>query len=94
MEGYLSLNDKISDVLATTQGKLLFMSFASKLMPKGKKGGAPKVMGFELTEDMMKMVGSFTILRATSMMGSLNITLTKEQLLDLNAKLNKIKKAK
>jgi len=41
---------------------------------------------------MMKMLGGFTVLRAMNMAGSANITVTKEQLLALNAELNKIKK--
>ena len=95
VEGYLSLNDKMSDVLATVQGKLLFASLVSKLMPKGKgKGEAPKAMGFELNENMMQMMGGFTVLRLTSMMGMMNISMTKEELLELNAKLNKIRKSK
>ncbi len=88
-EGYLSLNDKMSDVLATVRGKLLFAAMAAKMMPK--KG--EKVMGgFELNEGMMQMMGGFTVLRLTSMMGMMNIHFTKEQLLDLNKELNKIKK--
>ena len=39
---------------------------------------------------MMKMLGSFTILRLTSLLGAANVTLTKEQLLDMNEKLNAI----
>ena len=88
-EGYLSLNDKMSDVLATVRGKLLFASMMAKMMPK--KG--EKVMGgFELNDGMMEMMGGFTVLRLTSMLGMMNINMTKEQLLDLNAQLNKIKK--
>jgi len=88
-EGYLSLNDKMSDVLATVRGKLLFAGMMAKMMPK--KG--EKVMGgFELNEGMMEMMGGFTVLRLTSMLGMMNINMTKEQLLDLNAQLNKIKK--
>ncbi len=93
VEGYLSLNDKMSDVLATTQGKLLFAGLMAKLMPKGKDGKV-KAAGFELNEGMMQMMGGFTVIRLTSMMGMMNVHMTKEQLLDLNAKLNKIKKAK
>jgi len=37
------------------------------------------------------MVGSFTILRISSMGGMVGIEFTKEQLLDMNKKLNKIK---
>ena len=89
VEGHFSLNDKIGDILATMQGKLLFMGLMAKMMPK--KG--EKVMGgFEMNDSMMSMLGSFTVLRLSGMMGMAGINLTKEQLLDLNAKLNKIKK--
>ena len=79
--------------MATVRGKLLFAGLMAKMMPKGKDGGA-KAMGFELTPDMMQMMGGFTVLRLTSMLGMANIHLTKEQLLDLNAQLNKIKAPK
>ena len=92
-EGYLSLNNKMSEVMATVRGKLLFAGLMAKMMPKGKDGGA-KAMGFELTPDMMQMMGGFTVLRLTSMLGMANIHMTKEQLLDLNAQLNKIKAPK
>ena len=39
---------------------------------------------------MMKMLGSFTVLRLTSLLGACNVTLTKEQLLEMNAKLNEV----
>ena len=92
VEGYLSLNDKMSDVLATVQGKLLFAGLIARKLPKDKKGGAPKAMGFEINEDMMQMMGGFTVLRLTGMVSMMNISFTKEELLDLNARLNKIKK--
>jgi len=64
-------------------------------MPKASKDGEkPKAMGFELNADMMQMMGGFTVLRLTSMLGMMNIHMTKEELLDLNAQLNKIKKPK
>ena len=91
VEGHFSLNDKIGDILETMQGKLLFMGLMAKMMPK--KGD--KVMGgFEMTDGMMGMLGGFTVLRLSGMIGTMGINLTKEQLLDLNAKLNKIKKKK
>ncbi len=91
VEGHFSLNDTIGDIFATVQGKLLFMGMFAKMMPK--KG--EKVAGnFEFSDDMMKMMFSFTVLRLTSMVGMVGITLTKEDLLSLNAKLNKIKKPK
>jgi len=98
-EGYFSLNDKLSDILATEQGKLLFSSLAAQMMKASgrdkddgnKKGG---FAGFEMSEGMMQMLGGFTVLRLTSLIGTAGINFTKEELLDLNAKLNKIKKQK
>ena len=44
-------------------------------------------------EGAKQMMGGFSILRLASMIGGfMNIEITKEQLLDLNKKLNKIKK--
>ena len=85
-EGYLSLNSKMSDVMATMRGKLLFITLMAKLAPK--KGDGPSL---ELNEGMMQMLGSFTVLRLAGMMSMANINMTKAQLLDLNAQLNKIK---
>ena len=95
VEGHLSLNDKISTILATLQGKMLFGAMMLKFMPKGKGGEKPKAMGFELTDSMMEMMGSFTVLRLIGMAGGMmGIEFSKEELLDLNAKLNKIKRPK
>lgn len=52
----------------------------------GSTGG--KVTGFEITPAMMQMMGSFTVLRLTSLLGATDIKFTKEQLLALNAQLN------
>ena len=98
-EGYLSLNDKMSDIISTLQGKMLFMSMAGKLLggKKGKNGEAPKMeaMGFEINSDMMSMMGGFTALRLFTLMGGMmDVKFTKEQLLDINKKLNKIKAPK
>ena len=43
---------------------------------------------------IMQMLSGFTVLRLTSMIGMMNISFTKEELLKLNKKLNKIKKPK
>ena len=90
-EGYFSLNDKISDIFGTIKGKLLMMSLIGKFMPKK---GDKAMGGFEINDDMMKMMGGFTLLRLSGMIGMMGVELTKEDLLDLNAKLNKIKKPK
>ena len=88
-EGRLSLNSKMSEIMATFRGKLLLGKIFLKLK-KGMSGGA-KASGFEMTEDMMQMMGGFTLLRMTSLVGMLNVSFTKEELLALNKKLNKIK---
>ena len=89
VEGYFSLTDKMSDIMATMKGKLLFATMFAKMMPKK---GEKMMGGFEMNDTMMGMLGGFTVLRLSGMMGMAGINLTKEQLLDLNAKLNKIKK--
>lgn len=91
VDGYFSMNDKMSDIMANEQGRALFMGMMSQM------GG---VMGAEENPfanpenlgPMMQMMGGFTVLRLTKLMGAANVDFTKEQLLGLNAQLNKIKK--
>ncbi len=94
-EGRLSLNSKMSEIMATFRGKLALAGVFKKVM-KGmrgdQKGEKKKAAGFELNEGMMQMMGGFTLLRMTSMMGMMNVSFTKEELLKLNKKLNRIKK--
>ena len=98
-EGRLSLNNKVSEIMQTFRGKLWFIRLALKIKKKmnagkEKKGKKAEAAGFELNDGMMKMMGGFTVLRLTSMMGMLNISFTKEELLKMNKKLNRIKKPK
>ena len=96
-EGYLSLNDKMSDVISTIQGKMIFMGLAGKLMGGKDKGkdGKMEAMGFEIGPEMMSMMGGFTVLRLFTLMGGMmDVKFTKEDLLGINAKLNKIKRPK
>ena len=87
-EGYLSLNDKMSDVMQSEQGQALFASLMQNLLQ-----GENMVAGFELGPDMMDMMGGFTLLRLLTLMAGMTDTrMTKEELLALNAKLNQIKK--
>lgn len=89
-EGYCSLNSKISDILGTMSGKLIL----SLLLMKKTKGMKKKGEGNKssmVNKDTMAMIGSFTILRITSMVSMLGIEFTKEELLNLNKKLNRIK---
>ncbi len=96
-EGRFSLNDKISDILSSTRGKLWFAKLGLKLkksMGGGKKGKKGEAMGFEIGPEMMQMMGGFTVLRLTSLIGMLDISFTKEELLKMNKQLNKIRKPK
>ena len=95
-EGYLSLNDKMGTVLSTVRGKLLFAKLMAKAMGGKKKDGEKQqMMGFDVTPEMMSMMNGFTVLRLITLMGGMmDVKMTKEQLLDLNAQLNKIKRPK
>lgn len=88
-EGYYSLNDRIDAIMSSEEGKKVMGKMFAKLS-KGKDGEAT---GMTISDKMMKMMGSFTLIRLTSMMGVMGGTATKEELLDINAQLNKIKKA-
>ena len=96
--GRLSLNSKMGDVLKTLRGKLIFMGLMKKVMggkKDGKKKGGMKAMGFEINADMMSMMNGFTVLRLFTLMGGMmNMNFTKEELLDLNKKLNRIRAPK
>ena len=104
IEGRYSLNDKISDIMKSLRGKLWFLSVGlgiKKKMNANKikaKSGEKKSGGFDvdLKADggLMQMMGGFTILRLSSMMGMMNISFTKEELLKMNKKLNRIRKPK
>ena len=101
-DGYFSLNDKMGDIMATLRGKLWFAGFMlqmKKKMDAGKKpakDGEKKQGGFSIDlksiSGFTQMLGGFTVLRMASMVGMANISFTKEELLAVNAKLNKIKK--
>ncbi|MBE6625879.1 MAG: glycoside hydrolase family 2 protein [Ruminococcaceae bacterium] len=100
-EGRFSLNDTLGEIMKTFRGKLWFAKMGlqmKKKMDEGKKG-EKKSGGFEVDlkggdSGLMQMMGGFTVLRLTSMMGMMNISFTKEELLKLNKQLNRIRKPK
>ena len=90
-EGYYSINDKASEVLATIKGKLLFIGLMKKAM-KGKKTMVDAGSMMQ-SKDLMSFLGGFTVKRLLSMMGTMGAKpLTKDEMLKFNKKLNKIKK--
>ena len=102
-EGRFSLNDKIGDIMKTKRGKLVFLLLAlnvkrkmNKNKKKGKKGEGGGGFDIDLKSGggIMQMISSFTVFRLTSMVGMANISFTKEELLKLNKRLNRIKKPK
>ncbi|MBO5777189.1 MAG: DUF4982 domain-containing protein, partial [Clostridia bacterium] len=102
-EGRFSLNDKMGDIMQSLRGKLWFIGMGLKIKKQmdankkstkdGKKSGGFEV---DLKPDggLMQMMGGFTVLRLTSMMGMMNVNFTKEELLKMNKKLNRIRKPK
>ncbi len=91
-EGCFSLNDKVEDIIACEEGKALFEGLLKQMTGEG---GMPA----EMPGRMMRMLGGFTVLRMVNMLGLMadrkdgdKPDITKEALLSLNARLNKIKK--
>ncbi|MGM9614766.1 MAG: glycoside hydrolase family 2 TIM barrel-domain containing protein [Oscillospiraceae bacterium] len=84
-EGCLSLNDKLGDVLAVPEGKRQFLSFLGERLPEGTADAASM-------DDMLKLLDNFTLLRLLGMLSSVNVQLSKEELLELNQQLNQIRK--
>ena len=100
-EGRFSLNDKLGDIMQTLRGKLWFMRMGLKIkkkMNEGKKSKEKKSGGFDVDLSsgggLMQMMGGFTVLRLTTMMGMMNVNFTKEELLKFNSQLNRIRKPK
>ncbi len=103
--GYLSINNTFGEIMSSFSGKIAMVKIGLKLKkalsgPKEvdedgneKKSGGMEVAGFKLTPAMLKnvygMAKGFTVKRAFSMMGG---KFTKEDILEINAILNKVKK--
>ena len=93
--GRLSLNSKMGEVISSFRGKLLFAKLMGKVMGGKKDGEKAKPMGFEVNAEMMTMMNGFTVLRLLTLMGGMmDAKFTKEDLLDLNKKLSKIRAPK
>ena len=99
-EGYFNLNSKMGDIMATIRGKLWLAGLMLTLKKKMDANKSPskdgeKKGGFDIDlkslKGMGQMLGGFTVLRLTSMMGMANISFTKEELLEINQKLCRIK---
>ena len=93
-EGYLNLNCTFKQIMSTVRGKLLVVELFTKMAASmNSKDGKKKGPGFDISAmgSMMDMLGGFTFLRLAGMIGTMGVNFTKEELLDINARLNKIK---
>ncbi len=105
--GYLSINNTFGEIMSTFSGKIAMVKIGLKLKkalsgPKEvdengeeKKSGGMEIAGFKINPAMLKnvygMAKGFTVKRAFSMMGG---KFSKEDILEINAILNKVKKKK
>ena len=101
--GYYSVNDTIGDIMESFRGKLAMLKIGAMLLkvlkgdsqpsdePKKKKSKGTSVMGFKPSKEMLQLGYGFTVKRVISMLGG---KFTKEQILKINAILNKVKKPK
>ncbi|MCM1284912.1 MAG: glycoside hydrolase family 2 protein [Acetobacter sp.] len=98
--GYLSINDTLGDIMATFRGKLVLLSVVPTLLKflknsgkankkDKKKSEGMSIAGFKISKTMIEIAKGFALKRALSMLG---VKFTKEQILSLNTRLNKIKK--
>lgn len=92
--GFYSINDTLEDVLTRFRGKLTLLKLVMMIKKSSKsqnseKGDSASFAGFKLNKGMLELAKSFTIKRILMMLGD---TFTKEQILEVNTMLNKIKK--
>lgn len=90
--GYFSVNDTIGDVLSTFKGKIFALKMVKiikKTLGGSGEGGGMSAAGFKINKTMLDMAKGFTIKRVFMMLGG---KFTKEQILQINSMLNKIKK--
>ncbi len=90
IDGRLSLNSKISDIVSTERGKEIFDDLMRASLAANKEDNSLSHAAMK-SEGMMEMLGSFTLLRMLNMAsGMLGFELDKKQLLGLNDNLNEV----
>jgi len=98
--GYFSINDTLGDIMATFGGKIFLAKMLMMFMSKQKASEKKKQeenkktgSGIKFNKNIVKLAEGFTVKRIISMVGMMGIEpLSKEEILDINVKLNKIKK--
>ena len=97
--GHYSINDSIGDIMKSVRGTLLLglvlKSMLSRRESDTKKEKKASENQIKLNKNIILMVQGFTVKRALSMAGMMGMEpLTKEEILDINRRLNKVKKKK
>ncbi len=99
-DGYLSINNALGDIWATARGKIVLLGVVAGLIKKmkSKSGEKKEVAGFDtdgmkisksmINKTTIGMLMGFSIKRVCTMASGI---FTKEELLSINKKLNKIK---
>ncbi len=83
-----SLNDTIKDISATEGGRAVMGDMGELMAMVGMGAGSSGMVG---GADLSQMLGGFTILRLTNLMGNMTENkITKEMLLALNERLNNV----
>lgn len=88
-EGYFSVRDKLSSIMATEEGDELVRSLANKVVEEMSKSGDGSPV--KLSDNLFKLAGSMSIERIAGMAGD---KITPEILYQVNEMLNKIPKPK
>ncbi|MBR5252080.1 MAG: glycoside hydrolase family 2 protein [Oscillospiraceae bacterium] len=95
-EGYFSINDKIGDIGTTFRGKLFLAKLMSDFIRQMKKSqgeSGNNLSDMAAGEGAKKMMAGFSVLRIITLAGGmLGLEYTKEDLLAMNKKLNRIRK--
>ena len=91
IDGYFSINDKVADIIKNPKSNEILTEMMDAAMSGAGEENKNGVIGM-MTGPMAEMLGGFTALRLSSLMGTMGAVFTKEILLTANEKLNKIKK--
>ncbi len=89
-QGYYSLNDKVEEIVKSEEGRNYFFKVMKNIFANKAEGMAA---GMQLNEEMMQMMGGFTVLRMINLLGAAGVKMTKDELLAINNRLNQISKA-
>ena len=85
-EGRYSLNDTLAAISRADEGK----RFVDKLLREIAEKMGESASGFAWAEGTFEMMSGFTVLRLCGMLGMMNVSFTREELLEINRRLNEI----